>query len=84
MSVPGQTERKAKKMCFNSLNKIKLKQNSKVPAMKGWQKPENQKTVIDTTYNNVGIPTGAINNIIVVDVDNIEEFQIILIFMANR
>jgi uncharacterized protein (UPF0179 family) len=57
---------------FNdTLKKFPCKTNSKYPAVK-WSQPQNQMTNmkhINTKYHNVGLITGPINDIIVVDVD---------------
>lgn len=60
-------------LSFEHLNKIKLKKNKKTPAIAGWNKPKHQKKIIDNNKYNVGIPTGDINNIIVLDVDEKDE-----------
>lgn len=63
---------------FSDLMKIRLIKNQKEPKDVKWNIESNMKKIIDNKYN-VGIPTGIINNIIVVDVDNkdngIEEFN---------
>ena len=67
---------------FNqTYKKFPCKTNSKYPAVK-WSMPENQITNIkriNTKYNNIGLITGPINDIIVVDVDKknngIEEME---------
>ena len=57
---------------FNDTHKkFQCKTNSKYPAVK-WSQTQNQKTNIkhiNTKYFNVGLITGPINDIIVVDVD---------------
>ena len=53
---------------FEPLSKIKLAKNAKTPIEKWSDKAHHYKTVDCSKYN-VGILTGAINNIIVVDVD---------------
>ena len=63
---------------FENMLKFAVNKNSKYPAVK-WSKPENYMTEIDTSRYNVGLLTGPINNIIVVDVDaknnGIEEME---------
>ena len=59
--------------------KFPLIKNSKLPVVK-WSKKENlTKEPIDTSKYNIGIPTGTINNLLVVAIDTkdngIEEFQ---------
>jgi len=59
--------------------KFPLIKNSKLPAVK-WSKKENLTyDSIDTSKYNIGIPTGSINNLLVVDVDakdkGVEDFQ---------
>lgn len=53
---------------FETKLKFALKNNSKLPCVK-WSKPKNHKTYINTKLFNVGLITGPINDIIVVDVD---------------
>ena len=53
---------------FETKLKFALKNNSKLPRVK-WSKPKNHKTYINTKLFNVGLITGPINDIIVVDVD---------------
>ena len=64
---------------FDDLFKIPLLNNSKLPVYKGWQKKENQLQNITNNKFNIGISTGIINNIIVLDIDTkdegIEEFN---------
>jgi len=62
-----------------SYYKFKVCKGLKQPACK-WTDPRNhQKAPIDQTYYNTGIPTGPINNLLVVDVDvkdqGMEEFR---------
>lgn len=52
---------------FNSLVKIPVIRNDKRPAIKEWQK--HTGTQVDTTYNNMGILTGEVNNLLVLDID---------------
>ena len=58
-----------KKAIFEKLSKIALKKNEKTPAFKGWNNTVNQFENINSNYYNVGVVTGIINNIIVLDVD---------------
>ena len=53
------------KISFNTLQKILLVKNSKVPAQKNWHK--NLYKNVYTNYYNVGIPCGLINNLLVFD-----------------
>lgn len=55
------------KISFNTLQKILLVKNSKVPAQKNWHK--NLYKTVYTNYYNVGIPCGLINNLLVLDID---------------
>ena len=57
-------------MKYNQLLKLKLIKNSKHPAQSGWTDPKNLFKEIDTSIYNVGIATGKINNIIVIDIDD--------------
>jgi len=63
---------------INNLKKIELKKNDKTPITK-WRNPSNQVDLVNLKYNNVGFPTGLINNIIILDIDakdkGIEEFN---------
>ena len=63
---------------FTNMLKFAVNKNSKKPAVK-WSKPENHMTHINTKRYNVGLLTGPINDIIVVDVDaknnGIEEME---------
>ena len=63
---------------FETKIKFALKTNSKLPCVK-WSNPKNQKKEINTNIFNVGLITGPINDIIVVDVDaknnGIEEME---------
>lgn len=52
---------------FNSLVKIPVIRNDKRPAIKEWQK--HKGTQVDTTFNNMGILTGEVNNLLVLDID---------------
>lgn len=53
---------------FTNMMKIAIKPNLKESAVK-WSNPNTHLKSIDTKYYNVGLLTGKINNIIVVDVD---------------
>ena len=55
-------------MNYNNLKKIKIIKNDKKPVEK-WSKKENQYKEIDTDIYNVGILTGLINNLVVLDID---------------
>ena len=57
------------KVKFKTLSKIALRPNSKKPAFKGWNKPEQQRQYINNKVYNIGIPTGAINNLLGLDID---------------
>ena len=65
-------------MEINNMFKIKLGKNSKLPINK-WSEPKNHFKEITDTSHNIGILTGKINNLIVVDIDvkddGIEEFE---------
>ena len=57
-------------MAFNNLLKFKLQKNSKIPLNKGWTNPSNLSYNVDTKYgHNIGIATGRVNNLLVVDID---------------
>ena len=57
-------------MNYNNLLKFKLQKNSKIPLNKGWTNPANLSTDIDMKYGyNVGVATGRVNNLIVLDID---------------
>ena len=53
---------------FDDCLKFEVKKNSKIPAVK-WSQKCNLKKVINTNKYNVGLPTGIINNMLVVDID---------------
>lgn len=63
---------------LNNVEKFKLVFNQKEPAV-SWMRKSNYSKVVNFKYNNVGIPCGKNNNLIVVDIDNkdegIEEFD---------
>lgn len=63
---------------FTNMMKIAVKPNLKDPAVE-WSNPNTHEKSINTKYYNVGLLTGKINNIIVVDVDvkdnGIEEME---------
>jgi hypothetical protein len=63
---------------LNNVDKFKLRFNEKEPAV-AWTKKHNHNKFISLKYNNVGIPCGKDNNLIVIDIDNkdegIEEFE---------
>ena len=67
-----------KNIFINNLKKIELKKNDKIPITK-WSNASNQVDFVNLKYNNVGFPTGTINNIIILDIDakdeGIEEFN---------
>ncbi len=67
-----------KNIFINNLKKIELKKNDKTPITK-WSNASNQVDFVNLKYNNVGFPTGTINNIIILDIDakdkGIEEFN---------
>ncbi len=62
-----------------SLNKLKLKKNSKEPLCKWTDVRNHTKHNYDPLYNNTGIATGRSYNIIVIDIDQkdngMEEFK---------
>jgi len=64
---------------FESYWKFKVLKGRKQLACKWSDKRNHQKEPIDNTYYNTGIPTGPINNLLVVDVDvkdqGMEEFS---------
>lgn len=64
---------------FNDLLKLKIIPNRKDPAEKGWRNIQNLYKEFSYNDNNVGIVTGSINNILVLDIDSkdngIEEFN---------
>ena len=53
---------------FSQFLKIKLLKNEKTPINK-WKSPTNQIYNIDEQNYNIGIPTGRMNNLIVLDID---------------
>ena len=55
---------------FNDMKKIKLNKNEKIP-IRGcsWKDSRYQFKDINPSYFNIGVPTGKINNIFVVDID---------------
>ena len=67
-----------KNIFLNNVDKFKLYLNKKEPCV-SWMKKYNYKKDISFIHNNVGIPCGKDNNLIVVDIDNkdegIEEFD---------
>jgi len=55
---------------YEDLYKIKLEKNSKTPIKYvSWKDPINHHKIIDTENFNVGIPTGKVNNLCVLDID---------------
>ena len=54
---------------LNNLLKIPIIKNTKYPAIKEWNKPQNQQQFININKFDVGIPTGINNNILVLDID---------------
>ena len=53
---------------FDKLHKIKLNKDAKTPINK-WSNPKNHVQTVNTDIYNVGLPTGKINNILVIDID---------------
>ena len=54
---------------FAKFVKVPLVQNGKTPACR-WRDPANQtKEALDPSYRNTGIPTGSLNNLLVLDLD---------------
>ena len=68
-----------KNLIYDNLKKIRIYKNTKIPIDKGWQKIENMTTTISIEKYNIGLPTGKINNLLCLDIDNkdngIEEFD---------
>ena len=60
---------------FKTLSKIAVKPNSKIPVFSKWNKIEQQREFINSEIYNVGIPTGSINNLTGLDIDNINDFK---------
>ena len=58
------------KIDYEQLLKLRLHKNSKHPAQTEWTDPKKLHKKIDLKHNNVGIATGGVNNIIVIDVDD--------------
>lgn len=85
---PQEKQRKNKKNetitkndIYDDLYKIKLEKNSKIPIKYvSWKDQINHHKIIDTENFNVGIPTGKINNLCVLDIDvkdeGLDEFQL--------
>ena len=64
-------------MYYENLFKMRLHKNSKKPTNSGWTHKQNLRTNISTEYGyNVGIPTGRVNNLLVVDIDIKDEGEI--------
>ena len=64
-------------MNYNNLLKFKLQKKSKIPLNKGWTNPANLSTDIDMKYGyNVGVATGRVNNLIVLDIDIKDEGEL--------
>jgi hypothetical protein len=64
---------------FANFKKFAVQQNGKTPACK-WMDPTNHtKEAFDPSYRNTGVPTGPINNLLVLDLDvkddGVEEFK---------
>ena len=64
-------------MYYENLLKMRLHKNSKKTTNSGWTHKQNLRTNISTEYGyNVGIPTGRVNNLLVVDIDIKDEGEI--------
>ena len=64
-------------MYYDNLLKMRLQKNSKKPCNSGWTNKNNLRPDIPRIHGyNIGIPTGRVNNLLVVDIDIKDEGEI--------